>query len=162
MKRLPLSRGKEALVDDVDYPFVSRWKWSFSTKGYAHRKVARAGKQATVWLHRLIAERAGISLAGHIDHIDRNKLNCQRANLRAATNSQNLANRGKNRNNTSGYKGVTWDKERRKWLAQVQVHGRNKYLGRYDDKQDAHAAYRAAMDAHFAEYAYAGEPEMMK
>lgn len=162
MKRLPLSRGKEALVDDIDYRFVSQWKWSLSTKGYAHRTVSRAGRQVTVWLHRLIAERAGIRLSGHIDHIDRNKLNCRRNNLRAATNSQNLANRGKNRNNTSGCKGVTWDKERSKWLAQIQVCGRNRYLGRYDNKQEAHAAYCAALRKHFGEYAYAGEPEMMK
>ena len=156
MKRVPLSQGKEALVDDVDYRFVSQWKWSFSTKGYAHRKALQGGKQVTVWLHRLIAERAGISMAGHIDHIDRKKLNCQRKNLRTATNSQNLANRGKNRNNTSGYKGVTWDKERRKWLAQIEVRGRNRYLGRYEDEQEAHAAYRAALRERFAEYAYAG------
>jgi gluconate kinase len=95
-------------------------------------------------------------MASHIDHIDRNRLNCQRNNLRPATNSQNLANRGKNRNNTSGYKGVTWDKERRKWLAQIEVRGRNRCLGRYDDKEEAHVAYCVALRKHFAEYAYAG------
>jgi len=158
VKRLPLTKGKEAVVDDTDYRFANRWKWTLHTKGYAYRRVRQDDKQTVVWLHRVIAERAGIGIGikgRYIDHSDRNPLNCRRSNLRAATNSQNLANRGKNRNNTSGRKGVTWDKSRHKWMAQIMVQGRVFYLGRHSKRDAAYAAYLAASYEHFGEYAYA-------
>lgn len=117
MKRIPLTQGKVALVSDEDYEYLMQWKWYARRAGktfYAGRHVRLKLKQKVFHMHRVIAERLGILEAP--DHKDRNGLNNQRSNLRAATISQNKANRGRNKNNTSGYKGVYWDKERKKMV----------------------------------------------
>lgn len=76
-----------------------------------------------------------------IDHIDGDKLNNRLTNLREATAQQNAQNVGKRSHNTSGLKGVYWDKERQKWGAAVGIDGRFKSLGRYSTREEAHAAY---------------------
>lgn len=79
-----------------------------------------------------------------IDHIDCNELNNKWCNLREASRSQNEMNKGVSRNNSSGAKGVSWNRRDKKWLAQIIVNGRYKYLGYFSSKCDAIAAYRAA------------------
>lgn len=154
MKLLTLTKGKLAKVSDIDHPHLNQWKWSLHRKGYAHRRgPGPCGPQTCYLLHRVVAQRAGRNMARQIDHIDQDKLNCQRYNLRPATNSQNLANRGKQRNNTSGYKGVTWDKARSKWLAQIQVDGHQLFLGRFTNRRKAYTAYKAAAFHYFGSYA---------
>jgi len=90
--------------------------------------------------------------ASQIDHRDRNPHNDRIDNLRIATQSQNIFNRPADVRNKSGYRGVTWDAARGKWYACIQVHGRSKGLGRYDDPSDAHAAYLAAAREIFGEF----------
>jgi hypothetical protein len=88
-----------------------------------------------------------------IDHINRDVGNNSIAELRLADQHQNLGNKGKNKNNTSGYKGVCWHKQRSKWVAQIQVHGKRIHLGLFITPQQAHAAYVAAAKLHFGAYA---------
>lgn len=76
-----------------------------------------------------------------VDHINGDRTDNRIANLREATNVQNLHNRGQQKNNTSGYKGVTWDKTNEKWMAQIRVQGKNHKLGRFVDIEDARKAY---------------------
>lgn len=78
---------------------------------------------------------------GTIDHIDRDRSNNRISNLRLATASQNQANRGKQRNNTSGYKGVYWVESSGKWLAKVVFRGRQYSFGLHDSAEAAHDAY---------------------
>ena len=85
-----------------------------------------------------------------IDHVDRNPLNNRIDNLRASNKSLNGANRPKQANNTSGHKGVT--KHWRKWIAQIHVGGKNRYLGIYDTPEQAHAAYVKAARAEYGEH----------
>jgi hypothetical protein len=159
MKVIPLTRGKEALVDDCDYEYLTQWSWCFvkaehHQSGYAQRKQKIQGKPTTIHMHRLVAERSGLEVnQRRIDHIDGNGLNNQRANLRVATDSQNKANRGKQQNNTSGFKGVTWDREHRKWRAQIRVLRRQYCISRHDDPRDAARAYNEAALKHFGEFA---------
>jgi hypothetical protein len=90
-----------------------------------------------------------------IDHIDCNPLNNKIENLRAATKSQNGMNRGKQVNNSSGYKGVYFSKARKKWIAQIKINQKMKYLGGFVEKDDAHKCYlEASKDIHkeFARY----------
>lgn len=88
-----------------------------------------------------------------IDHKDGVRDNNRFHNLRKATNSQNQANRGAPINNTSGFKGVTWQASRGKWLARITVNNHSKNLGRYDNLPDAVRAYRAAAIAAWGEFA---------
>lgn len=88
-----------------------------------------------------------------IDHKDGVRDNNRFNNLRKATNSQNQANRGAPINNTSGFKGVSWQVSRQKWFARIMVHGKTINLGRYDNIVDAVHAYRRAAIAVWGEYA---------
>lgn len=88
-----------------------------------------------------------------IDHIDRDQTNDRIENLRLATTSQNGANRGLLSNNRSGHKGVSWDNQRQKWFAKIEVNRKQLALGRYDLLEDAIAARKAAETQHFGEFA---------
>lgn len=86
---------------------------------------------------------------GYVDHINGDKSDNRISNLREATASENLCNRGRQRNNTSGHKGVSWHRQNRKWKATISVSGRNRYLGSFDTKEEAAQAYnRAALHFH--------------
>jgi hypothetical protein len=150
MREIVLNQGKVALVDHGDFEWLSQWKW-YALKGantwYAHRHVIKKGKGTMVSMHRaLLGEPPNAS----VDHIDRNGLNNQRSNLRICSRAQNAYNAQKWSSNTSGFKGVSWRRSKRKWRAQIQAYGKgNKHLGYFDSPVDAAHAYdRAAMQYH--------------
>ena len=87
-----------------------------------------------------------------IDHKDCNGLNNRWSNLRRANASQNGGNSGIRVNNTSGFKGVSFDKSRRRYIAHIRVYGNLKYLGRFDTPKAAHIAYVEAAKKHFGEF----------
>ncbi len=93
-----------------------------------------------------------------IDHENRNRLDDTIENLRIASQSLNMANSELRSTNTSGYKGVHWGKVPRKWIAQIKVNYKLKYLGCFDDPAEAHAAYMKAAKEAFGEYACDGKP----
>lgn len=152
MKKIPLTRGKFALVDDCDYEYLMQWSWHTSNGNktlYACRKEKIDGKWATTSMHRVIAKRMGLDLSEKIDHKSHKGLNNQRYNLREATQKQNGENAELSKANTSGVKGVSWDKRRQKWRAYIK-HNRNQiFLGRFDNKQDAIKARLAGERKYF-------------
>jgi hypothetical protein len=75
------------------------------------------------------------------------------SNLREATNAQNQYNRGANKNNTSGYKGVYWDKPRKKWRAQIMHNKKTVFLGHFNDTKDAAVAYAEGAKRYAREFA---------
>ena len=102
-------------------------------------------------------ERIKPGFKGDVDHIDGNGLNNQHSNLRIATRSQNLANRGSQENNTSGYKGVCWNKKLQKWIAKICIKGETIHIGCFIDKFEAARAYNIAAGRLFGEYAKLNE-----
>jgi hypothetical protein len=152
MKEIQLTRGLSAIVDDVDAEYLCRFKWYADRGGYARTNISRpdgSGRE-TVRMHRMIL---GLEIGEEaiVDHIDLNRLNNQRANLRVCTRKENSRNRGNQANNTSGLKGVSWHKSARKWCAQIKVAGKKKYLGVFATPELAHEAYRkAALELHGA------------
>lgn len=90
-----------------------------------------------------------------IDHINGERSDNRIANLRLATCTQNLGNARKPSHNTSGLKGVSWNKATKKWLTQIQVYGKATCLGFFADASEAHEAYRSAAIARFGEFARA-------
>lgn len=119
---------------------------------YGKYRVVKFGNKA-VYAHRLIWFFVhGKWPKGHIDHENGNKLDNRFINLREASRSQNGANRKQLKSNTSGYKGVTkfvTKKQALKWKAQITFQQKVYYLGLFDTKEEAHAAYlEAAKELH--------------
>lgn len=96
------------------------------------------------------------------DHVNRNKLDCRRVNLRLASKKQNNVNRAIQANNASGFKGVCWDKNRNKWIVHIGLNGRNHFLGRYADTVSAAKAYDIAAKEYYGEFAVLNFPESSK
>jgi len=93
--------------------------------------------------------------AGHLDHINLDKLDNRIENLRIATPSQNNANTAISSRNSSGFKGVTWNASCQKWQASLKISGKNLHLGTFDDPLRAHAAYCAAAKKAYGRFARA-------
>ena len=116
---------------------------SKTTRGYIHIRLSKNGKVKNYQVHRLV----GIAfLPNHdnkpkVDHIDKDKTNNNIINLRFATVSQNGFNQGKCKNNTTGYKGVTFKKANQKYCARIKIEGKSKHLGYFETAQDASKAY---------------------
>lgn len=150
MKFIELSKGKQAIVDDKDFNQLNRWKWHFDGL-YATRDEPRInGKHGKkVYMHRQIMNFP----KELVDHKNQDKLDNRRSNLRLSNKSQQMFNCFKRKTNTSGYKGVTWDKARDKWYAQIEVNGKRIFLGRYKIVVEAAQAYDRAARKYAKDFA---------
>lgn len=155
--QIPLSRGYIALIDEIDGD-LAQYRW-YATSGrclYAGRNINKNGVHANVNMHRIVMERIlGRTPCSQefVDHIDRNGLNNCRTNLRLATPSQNLYNQKRRRDNTSGCKGIYWNKQNKKWDVRIHVNSERIYLGFYDDLNEAKEVYRQAALKYHGEFA---------
>lgn len=147
MKRIALTQGQEALVDDEDYKELSQFKWfamySKDIKSfYAMRSFRQDnGKRGKLGMHRQIM---GAKHGEQVDHRDHQTLDNRRANLRLTTNQGNRMNQRLRSDNTSGFCGVRWHKAAKKWRASLEVDGEHVSLGLYANKADAIEARKAA------------------
>lgn len=145
MKELRLTKGKVALVDDDDFEHLAslRLLWCLNSN-YAYN--ASLGS-----LHRyLMKAPKGVV----VDHADGNPLNCQRSNMRLATNAQNQQNLRRNRAGYTRFKGANWDRTRGWWIARICIDGKRKYLGVFNTDKEAAHAYNEAAKQHFGEFAF--------
>jgi hypothetical protein len=154
MIEIPLTKDQVALIDDEDLALVSSYTWHalwspYTKSFYAATHIRKPdGKQATLQMHRLIMDAPkGVQ----VDHIHHQSLDNRKSELRLCTGSQNKCNSGKHADNTSGYKGVCWHKQKQKWHAQIMIKGKQKHLGYHDTPELAHAFYcHAALELHGA------------
>jgi hypothetical protein len=154
MKEIQLSRGRVAVVDDEDFKDLSRWNWCWcpNRKGYAVRRLhLREGRgRGTVAMAREIMKAPKGMM---VDHKNGNTLDNRRDNLRLATHHQNQMNTGLRITNTSGFKGVAWDKRGQAWRVMMNVKKKMTYLGRYRSKRTAAMIYDLWADDIFGEFA---------
>lgn len=147
---VPLTHGYEAIIDVEDVPLVSEWVWSARITRrvdgeirsvYAKRTDCAKALRRMILLHRTIMDAPDGTF---VDHIDGDGLNNRRSNLRLATLQQNNQNARISIRNTSGVKGVSWDKRGQKWQAFIAADGKNRKIGSYDTIEAASSAYLAA------------------
>lgn len=144
MKKIRLTRNKFAIVDNEDFEILNKYKWSV-LKGwntsYAVRSLYDSKTQKTsktLLMHRVILNLKNKEIC---DHVNGNGLDNRKNNLRLVTKSQNSINSKINIRNKSGYKGVSWDKLRKKWTSRIKVNGKYLFLGRFDSKSKAMKEY---------------------
>lgn len=143
--------GSVALLDDEDAEFMNRYKWRISSDGYVVRKAKINGNpDGQMRMHRVVI---GAETGQMVDHINGNKLDNRRENLRIASNRENQQNRSKEEGCASKFKGVALDKKLGKWRSQITATGKTHYLGTYACEHEAGHAYNKAAIQYFGEFA---------
>jgi hypothetical protein len=158
MKLLPLTKDKFALVDDDDYYWLSQWNWfavEIKNTWYARRSkkkgVLRSNEKYEIYLHRIVMRCSNIDFV--IDHLDKNGLNNQKENLRICTKSENNKHTSSHKNSSSQYLGVSYDKNRNKWSANLMNNGKKILFKRYNTEIEAAKAYDITAKTQFGVYA---------
>jgi len=152
-RRIPLNHGKFARVDKEDFDYLNQWKWYAKKKGrtyYAVRGVKEDGKIKIIYMHRLIMNPPD---GKQVDHINGNGLDNRKLNLRNCLDFQNCQNAKVQRKSNSGYKGVSWDKSKKRYRARIKAGDKHLILGYFIDKHLAAEAYNQAAIKYFGEFA---------
>jgi len=160
-RRIKLTRGKYAIVDVDDFERLNRYKWHCTRCGYAKRAVYKrcdnGRRQVEIYMHKMVCPAPEGMI---VDHINRKSHDNRKANLRVATQKQNVWNRkfvrkgGKTR-----YNGIRWDKNREKWQVRLTINGRRESFGYYADEVEAARAYDRIAKKYRGEYAYLNFPK---
>lgn len=151
-----------ALVDADDAELVSRYRWNVRYCGtlqpllYAESRVrTEDGNRRTIAMHRLITQAPeGMD----VDHIDRDGLNNQRANLRVVDHAKNMHWRRPGADTLSEYKGVFASSGSPRWCSSIECYGKREYLGTYDTQEQAARVYDYRARQLFGEFAYLNFP----
>lgn len=146
---LKLNDKYSTLVCECHYELVKDQKWSMTGNGYAYRMTTKNYKQTIHYLHRVIT---GAPKGFDVDHVNRDKLDNRCSNLRVCSRGQNEANVSLRKNNTSGYRGVSWSKKDRRWHSRIQNGESYRSLGAYKDKMDAVRAYEKAAKEKYGDF----------
>ena len=154
-KRIPLTRGKFAIVDLDDFDNLNQYKWHLHKdrwNQYAGRMGRKGNKPCKYPMHRVITDAPD---GFFVDHINHNGLDNRKANLRIATPQQNAWNKRRSKTRKSSkYKGVCWHKNRQIWEVCIRIDNKQKFLGSFDDEKEAAMAYDRAAKKHRGEYAF--------
>lgn len=158
-KRIPLTQGQFAIVDDEDHEWLDHWKWyciSYRDRRYAvrsHWDKAKKTRERIRMANAVMERLLGRNLAGLItDHISGDGLDNRRCNLRRCTNKQNGRNRRKLCNSSSRYKGVRRAKGQRNWRAGIRIDGDWIELGSFETEIEAARVYNRFALKHFGEF----------
>lgn len=129
MAKIKLTKGKFAIVDDADFEYLSQWKWYVTSHGYA-----RNSSSPAKYMHTIVNETPEGKIT---DHINRNTLDNRRCNLRTADKRVNSINRGVQKNNTSGHRGVSWMPRLKKWEVYIWDFQKKIGLGYFSNIKEA-------------------------
>lgn len=157
MREIEVTGGAITQVDDDVYDYLVQFRWRLSPREkHVVRRVWDKGIRRTIMMHRVILG-LGKDDGSETDHIDRNKLNNQRSNLRICTTAQNQWNAGMRKDNSSGYKGV-W-KQKNRWTGAVKHNGVFHRIGSHKNIIEAvRARDRKALELH-GEFAFTNFPK---
>lgn len=136
------------LIDIDDIEKVNNYKWHLSNNGYASSK-CKATNNKNILLHRFLLDCPDDMV---VDHINHNILDNRKSNLRVCTHQQNMMNQNINSVNTSGYKGVSWNKRKEKWEVYIDFKNKRIKLGYYISKEEAIKVRKQAEIKYFGEF----------
>jgi len=145
MKVIKLTNGKETIVDNRYYDWLKKYQWYY-INGYAMGRI----DNKVIYMHRAILK---AFLGEECDHINGDRLDNRRENLRLCTHVENIANRGKHKNNKTGHKGIQWDSRWRKWRARSKRNGEPLFDRGFENIEDAISFYREEILKHDKEFA---------
>jgi len=146
---VPLTQGKLAVIDLNDVELISQSNWHFEG-AYGVRLIYREGKCRAIYIHRTINNTPD---GFETDHINGNKLDNRKGNLRTVTAKQNQHNQMPRKGCSSRYKGVSWASGAMVWKACIKINGKNKHIGNFDCEFDAGKAYDVFAVKEYGEYA---------
>lgn len=148
------TNNKEEFYFDLeDYDKIKSYTWHMDKDGYIVANCVIGGRATTLKMHRLIM---GVLNDNNVcvDHIKHINFDNRKSKLRIVSYTQNSMNTKSPKNNTSGCKGVSWNKEKRKWEVYITIDGKRKHLGYFKEFEDAKKTRLKAEDEHFGEYSY--------
>ena len=152
MKIYTLPSGQDVFLDDEDYERLKTYKYYLHKKGYAYRFESQNGRKKAIYMHHDVV---GKEEGKVVDHINREKLDNRRENLRHISNRNNIVNSPKPKvKSTSIYKGVSWNKVAKGWHAHIRDNGKRRTLGLFSTEESAAIAYNEAVKKVFGEYGY--------
>ena len=141
--KIKLTREQFTLIDEDDFQRVNNqgswYAFPHQDSYYATRGDYSSGKRKNIFLHRFIMN---CPEGKEVDHINGDKLDNRKSNLRICTRSENAKNRRISKNNTSGFKGVHWHKGNKKWFAEICSNGKRIYGRGYNTKEEAFYRYK--------------------
>ena len=149
---IPLTRKQSAIVDVEDFEWLSRWNWYAQWAPTTHSFYAvRKENYGKVRIHRIILD---CGPDKEVDHRNHDTLDNRRENLRKCTRLQNGRNQRTPRDNTSGFKGVSWDKQVGKWRVMISIDRHQKSIGYFRSRENAARAYDKVAKKHHGEFAH--------
>ena len=146
-----LGEGKYILLDDEDADILGKMKWHLNGGRYPVRGYYEGKKKKKFYLHRVILN---AKKDEQVDHINGNKLDCRKENLRICTSLGNNHNRKRSIKNTSGYKGVTYHKRDQAYQATIKLNYKEIFLGYFKTAKEAAIAYNDAAKKYYGEFAW--------
>lgn len=155
MLKIELTQDKEMIVDNDDYIWLKDISCQFHHQGYAVHTKRIKNKIKQYLVHRMILGLTDSKIK--VDHINGNKLDNRKSNLRIATTQQNGMNRTKIKKFTSKYKGVGWNKRNKKWRAIIYLNNKCIYIGAYKTELEAAKAYNKKAKELYGEFAKLNE-----
>jgi hypothetical protein len=147
---VPLTQGYTAVIDAEDVKLVEKYNWhswvakrkdGSVKKVYAVRNVDYGNKRILLQMHKVLFT---VPEGYEVDHENGNGLDCRKCNLRKATHQQNSSNQKLSIANKTGYKGVVWNPDHKKYTASIGNKGKKLHLGSFSSKEEAAKAYADA------------------
>lgn len=145
--RIPLSQNKYAIIDKEDFDKIKNMSWYYDSKGYARNRNG-------IMMHRIVMQCPDKI---EVDHKNHNTLDNRKENLRICTRSQNQANKQLTATNTSGFKGVSFNKKKNKFSASIRCNGKQFHLGYFSNSEEAHQEYSKKGKELFGEFFFDGK-----
>lgn len=153
------SKDEEFWFDLEDYNKIKDYCWFIDDRGYVLTNTFGSKEHKMIQMHRLLTN---FPKNQDVDHINHNTFDNRKNNLRVCSHCNNQKNMKLSSDNTSGVTGVSWDKSRRCWVAQIQVNNKNIPLGRHKKFKDAVKARKDGEEKYFGEFSYDNSMKLNK